>query len=296
MLTSYHNHSHWSDGRGSVASMLHEAARIGLDELGISDHLVLDPHDFPPGWSMPRARVPEYLAALSDAREAAPSRLRIGIEIDWIPGQQPAIAAVLDDPRWDYVIGSVHQVMGLHVDSAVDQLLRLGPQALDTLNQRYWALVRDMAISRMFDVAAHLDLPKKLLGRPQAAKERGVRTGGFAAVQHRPGFPHVGDAPNIPAALDAIADAGMVVELNTAGWDMPCRECYPSPKILAACYDRSIPVTINADAHSVRDLLRHFDLAVRVLRQVGYREVMRLDGRQAHPQPLDDFEAALRRP
>jgi len=296
MLTSYHNHSLHSDGRGSTRSMLSAAQQWGLDELGLSDHLVLDPHGDTPFWSMEPEHLPAYLAELAEVRAHAVPALRIGVELDWLPGQRAAIAAVVDDPRFDYVIGSVHQVMGLHVDSAPERLRRLGPQATETLHQRYWTLVRDMAASGLFDIAAHLDLPKKLLGRPQAAKERGVRADGSAAAHRRDARPSIGDAPNLGEALDAIAEAGMTVELNTAGWDMPCRECYPSPRILADCHDRGIPVTIGADAHSTQHLTRHFGRAVRLLRDIGYRELMRFEGRRAIPQPLDAFAAALERP
>ena len=296
MLTSYHNHSLHSDGRASPRAMLAEAERLGLDELGISDHLVLDPHGDTPFWSMEPSRLGGYLDTLADLRDDGAQRLRIGIEADWLPGQQGAIAEALDDPRYDYAIGSVHQVMGLHVDSAPERLGRLGPGAMEALYQRYWALVRDMAHSGLFDIAAHLDLPKKLHGRPSAAMQRGDRADGSAAAHRRDALPHVGDAPNVEEALDAIAASGMTVELNTAGWDMPCRCCYPSPRILAACHARGIPVTIGADAHSAVHLLRHFDLAVNLLERTGYTQVMRFEGRQAIPQPLSDFAAALRRP
>jgi histidinol-phosphatase (PHP family) len=296
MLTSYHNHSLHSDGRSSPRSLLAEAERLGIDELGISDHLVLDPHGDTPFWSMQPSHLRAYLDTLADLRDDGAQRLRIGLEADWLPGQQDAIAQALDDTRFDYVIGSVHQVMGLHVDSASERLGSLGPGALEALYERYWALVRDMARSGLFDVAAHLDLPKKLLARPTASKERGDRADDFAAAHRRDAPPCVGDAPNLDEALDAIAAAGMTVELNTAGWDMPCRECYPSPAILAACHARGIPVTIGADAHSAVHLLRHFDLAVSLLERTGYAQVMRFEGRKAIPQPLDDFAAALRRP
>jgi histidinol-phosphatase (PHP family) len=296
VLTSYHNHSHWSDGRASVEAMIHEARRVGLAELGVSDHLVLSPHGDTPFWSMDPKRLPAYLDRLAQLRAEAIPRLRIGLELDWLPGQQDAIAGALDDPRFDFAIGSVHQVMGLHVDSAPERLRRLGDQAHAALYERYWGLVRDMAASGLFDIAAHLDLPKKLLARPPAGKERDVRPDDFVAAQRRPGPPSVGDAPNVDEALDAIAEAGMTVELNTAGWDAPCQECYPSPRILAACHTRGIPVTINADAHSAQHLLRHFERAVSTLATAGYREVMRFEGRRAIPQPLADFDTALVQP
>ncbi len=293
MLTSYHNHSFWSDGRASVINLLHEARRLGVDELGVSDHLVLDPHGQVPGWSMRPDLLPRYLADLNAVRRSQTPLLRIGIELDWLPGQRDAIAKALDDDRFDYAIGSVHQVAGLHVDTASDALARMGQGALEVLHERYWRLMKDMARSGLYDIAGHLDLPKKLFGRPSAAEERADRAHGFSATRRRKVLPSIGGAQGVDEALDAIAEAGMVVELNTAGWSMPCAECYPSPTLLRACRIRDIPVTINADAHSAQHLLRHFGRAVRLLREVGYHQVAHFEGRRIQLQPLDDFESRL---
>ncbi len=275
MLTSYHNHSRLSDGFTLPKYLVVEALRLGIDELGISDHLVLDPHGYPPDWSMPPEELPAYLDTLEALQADDGPTLRIGIELDWIPGQGDAIAAALDDPRFDYAIGSVHQVSGMHVDSAQRRLNMLDPGAMERLYYRYWELVRDMARSGLFQVAAHLDLPRKLLSA-------------------RSVVPWPDQAPNVGEALDAITEAGMVVELNTAGWAMPSAECYPSPRLLAACKERGIPMTISADAHSAQDLLRDFERAVDTLRALGITEVARLEQRRIIMQPLDDFEARLK--
>ena len=43
MLTSYHNHTNWSDGAATLAALIEAGRGAGLDELGISDHYVLYP-------------------------------------------------------------------------------------------------------------------------------------------------------------------------------------------------------------------------------------------------------------
>ena len=43
MVTSYHNHTRWSDGDATLAGHIQAARRAGLAELGISDHYVLYP-------------------------------------------------------------------------------------------------------------------------------------------------------------------------------------------------------------------------------------------------------------
>ena len=273
MLTSYHNHSRWSDGAESAPRMRAEAAHLGFAEFGFSDHLVLDPEGRTPRWSMDPDDLDAYLDEIGSLKAGSPS-VYVGLEVDWVPARRADIAALVADPRLDYAIGSVHRLDGHHVDSVADSLQLLGPAAITSFFARYWDEVRAMAQSRLFQVAGHLDLPKKLLGRPAA---------------------DLCDAPGWEAALDAIAAAGMVVEVNTAGWAMPCREGYPSHRLLYACLTRGIPVTVSGDAHRPEQIAAHFRDAAELLREVGYRELALLGGRELRFQPLAAFERALAR-
>ncbi|MFH1465557.1 MAG: histidinol-phosphatase HisJ family protein [Pseudomonadota bacterium] len=317
MLTSYHNHSRHSDGAETAARMCAVAAELGFAEFGITDHLVIDPQGRAPRWSMDPADLGAYLDGIGALKGGTP-RVFTGIELDWVPERLADIAAVVADPRLDYAIGSVHRIGGQHVDTLADGIALLGPEARAAFFARYWEEVRAMAASGLFQVAGHIDLPKKLLGRPGAAKEGGVRSdGASAAAQLRSGRPGAADeraarsdgasaadqlrspaadlcdAPGWEAALDAIAAAGMVVEVNTAGWAMSCREGYPSNRLLSACLNRGIPVTINGDAHRPEQIIAHFRDATALLREVGYREVALLGEPELRFQPLAAFERAL---
>jgi histidinol-phosphatase (PHP family) len=273
LLTSYHNHSLWSDGTESAARMCALARDLGFEEFGFTDHLVLDPEGRTPRWSMDPADLGAYLEGIGTLKGGSP-RVFTGLEIDWVPERLADIAAVVADPRLDYAIGSVHRIDGQHVDTLADGIAQLGSESRAALFVRYWEEVRAMVESGLFQVAGHLDLPKKLLGKPAA---------------------DMCDAPGWEAALDAIAAAGMVVEVNTAGWSMPCREGYPSRRLLAACLTRGIPVTISGDAHRPEHLLAYFRDATALLREVGYREVALLGEPGLRFQPLAAFERALAR-
>jgi histidinol-phosphatase (PHP family) len=136
----------------------------------------------------------------------------------------------------------------------------------DSVIRGYWTRIAEMARSGLYDFCAHLDLPKKF---------------GFAASTD------IG--PQVSAALDAIAEAGMPVEVNTAGWRTVSREAYPSPAILAACRQRGIPSLINADAHAPQFLTRDFDRAATLLRAAGYDEVVTYAQRRTRRLALSDW-------
>jgi histidinol-phosphatase (PHP family) len=82
------------------------------------------------------------------------------------------------------------------------------------------------------------------------------------------------------AALDAIAEAGMAVELNTSGWHQPCREAYPSPALLRQARRRGIPILISADAHAPADVARSFGPALLMAREAGYTQTVRYAARR----------------
>lgn len=264
MLTSYHNHTTWSDGRPTVAEQVAAAARAGLDELGISDHYVLYPGGVEIEWTMPLARLDDYVDDLQSAatwsREVA---LRVGVEADYFPETVEELERRLARHSWDYVIGSVHFLDGFPIDSTAEPWDALSIEERDEKWRLYWQRIVELAQSGLYDFVGHLDLPKKFGHRPTVDLTREAH-----------------------AALDAIAAADMAIEINTAGWSLPARECYPSADLLRASRQRDIPLLINADAHRTEHLTRDFDLARSVAREAGYTELVRYQGRERIPVPF----------
>jgi histidinol-phosphatase (PHP family) len=86
--------------------------------------------------------------------------------------------------------------------------------------------------------------------------------------------------------VDAIAESGVAVEVSTAGLRKPVRELYPHPDFLSACHARGVPVTMASDAHSPDVVGRDFDLALELLRSVGYDTVTVFDARRSRQEPL----------
>ncbi|MDH7481075.1 MAG: histidinol-phosphatase [Armatimonadota bacterium] len=251
MRTSYHTHSRWSDGEGEIADFVHWASKLGLDELGISDHCVIHPNNSLITWSIPPNMLEVYVEEVQKAAKKATSNLtvRLGIEMDYFPETEDLIRSVLAKYPFDYAIGSVHFFGDFPIDEAAEKWDTLNQEQRNEIIRGYWKSVRKMAESRLFDIAGHLDLTKKF--------------GHYASVDL---------SKEISATLDAIADSGMVVELNTSGWHRPCKEQYPSLSILKGCVSRGISVVVTADAHSPLELVRDFDKAYALLREVGYTE------------------------
>jgi histidinol-phosphatase (PHP family) len=269
MIATYHNHSTWSDGATPIADLVDKARTLRIDELGLSDHWVLHPDGRTPEWSMDPARLDDYVAEVLSFRAAVAPTIRLGLEVDYFPHQEDAIRDALAKHPFDYVIGSVHEIEGFSIDYTAEPWDALSQKERNEMHRAYWLRLRMLAESGLFDIAAHLDLPKKFGHRETIDLDE-----------------------EIDAALDAIAASGLVVEINTAGWHKPCRDGYPSLEILKKCKRREIPVTISSDAHEPDHLLRDFPRAAQRLSKAGYDRVARFDRRARN---FDDLEPAISR-
>jgi len=129
----------------------------------------------------------------------------------------------------------VHAIESFQLNDHVKYWRELERQSVNDIYKQYWINMRKMAESGRFTFIGHLDVPKKYNFHPTVD------------LSHE-----------INSALDAIANAGMSIELNTAGWDHPCQEAYPSKELIQKCCSRDIPIIINDDAHSADQLGRYF--------------------------------------
>ena len=265
MITSYHIHTTFSDGRCTVREMIQGALKAGVDEIGFSDHFVLVKSMPTPDWSMDAARIPEYIETVREAASEFEGRivLRCGLEADFVPETVDELAEVLRSYPFDYVIGGIHILDGFMVDECAENWDRLTQPERDDMMLLYWDRIEQLAKSGLYDFVAHLDVYKKF--------------GHIATIDLRPA---------IGRALDAIAKAGMAVEVNTAGWYWDVNEAYPSPAIIAECHKRGIPMLVNADAHNAGDIIRSFESGYRLLRDAGYTEKAVFAGRKMSLVPL----------
>jgi histidinol-phosphatase (PHP family) len=262
-MDSYHNHTDFSDAQATVAEMVSAAEQAGLGEFGLSDHLIIHPEGRIFRWGMPLERLGEYSAEVRRAGRTARLPVRLGIEADFFSETVGELGRLLARHDFDYIIGSVHFAGAFLVDEKRKPWEGLSDEQRQAKWALYWGLISQLAASRAFDFVAHLDIPKKF---------------GYKMEQEAP-------QPAL-AALDAIAEAGMAVEINTSGWHQPCQEAYPSAALLRQARRRGIPILINADAHRPQDVARSFGPALLLAREAGYTETVRYEARRRSFCPL----------
>jgi histidinol-phosphatase (PHP family) len=197
------------------------------------------------------------LAAFQEAREQSQDvELRLGIEIDFVPGQEERMDRDATALPYDYVIGSVHRVVGEEVDHPDHQEIYERMET-DELYARYYENVRKAALSGRFEVLGHPDLIK---------------------IFRR--FPEGDVTPILEETSDAIAESGIVVDVNAAGLRKPIGEVYPSREFLTMLHRRGVPIILSSDAHAADQVAMGYETSVKLVREVGYREVVTFDNHE----------------
>ena len=277
MLTDYHVHlrldeedtpaerfftSDWAERYRAAAE------ERGIAELGVAEHI----HRFTQAldvWQHPWWRywahddIDAYCAFVREETD-----LRLGIEADYVGGREDRMASLLDGRDWDYVVGSVHFVRDAAVDLEGPDWEHVWGQGdrADRVWERYFATLAEAARSGMFDVMAHPDLVK-VWGSARPAPERDPRH------YYEP-------------AVEAMLDAGVAMELSTAGLRKPVRELYPAQPLLEMAVDAGIPIALSSDAHVPEQIGYRYDDALAALSAAGVTEICVFEGRRRRMEPL----------
>lgn len=261
MIPDYHIHtSLCGHARGEMEQYLEEAGKKGLKEIGFSDHapmywLAADCRD--PGLAMDDSLFPGYVSRVLKLREITPElSIRLGVEVDYIPGWEKEAEKIISEYPFDYVIGSVHFIDGWAFDhpSYIDGY---GSRDIEEIYRSYYDLLCRAAVSGIFDIMAHPDLVKKFGYRPDRELTAFYRQ-----------------------AARAFAGAGVCVEVNTAGLRVPAGEIYPSPEFLRICRLEGVPASTGSDAHAPELVGANFGQAIDLLKEAGYDEVAVFKGRR----------------
>jgi len=229
-----------------ISSFLQKASDMGINEIGFSEH--------------------DEFAGLIDkevlikVQEKYPDvKIRLGLEVDYIPGKEKIIEKVTSANEYDYIIGSIHFIDGWAFDHP-DYKDRFADKDIDEIYAQYFALVKEMVDTKLFDIVGHIDLIKKWGHRP-------VNKDIFYYVN---------------PVLQAIKASDMVVEINCSGLQKPVGEIYPSPKILELMFLHNIPITFGSDAHHTTQLGKNISDVMQIARNLGYRHIAKFEQRKRY--------------
>ena len=258
----YHTHTRLCrHAGGDPVDFARAAAEVGIPEIACTDHIYF-PDDPNPAIRMPQADFPLYLDLVRQAQQAGHCTVLLGLEADYQRDLvQGHVQAVLDSADFDVVLGSIHT--GPFWDLAPDNPAAT-PEFVEQMVRTYYLRMAELARTGLYDVCAHFDIVKR-------------------AGTHAPSALL---AEVVPPALDAVAQAGMAIEINTSGFDHGAADAYPSLQILQWMNERGIPIVFGSDAHSPVHMGRHFPRAIAMAREAGYAQRAQFRRRQATLVPI----------
>jgi len=231
----YHSHNlRCGHAQGVIEDYIKAAVRNGLVEIGISDHSpawFMEGNDPLPAGAMAKDELDGYVQEVLGlkAKYQGQIAVKLGLEVDYIEDMEDFYREKLAPYPWDYLIGSVHIVGGTHVYEARRWNDKTSPMQSDpsTVFAEYYRLVAKSAQSGMFDILAHTSAVLAYAPRPFPAQTEMWQD----------------------AALEAIRDTGVAIEINTSGYRKMTTDPFPTARMVGVAASLGIPITFGSDSH-----------------------------------------------
>jgi histidinol-phosphatase (PHP family) len=263
VIVDYHMHlrsegRHLSHTVETVERWAEGAAARGIDEIGFTEHFYYFLEARPlltVPYQIDHCHVPiePYVEAVLEGKTRG-LPVKLGVEVDYYPGREDEVRALLARHPWDFVLGSVHYLDGLALDSAPTLVAALGAEEA---YRRYFETLSRAAESGLFNALAHPDLVKF----------------------------HAGLLEWDRSAFVDVLD-GVCLEVSSAGLHKPHGRIYPEPELLEVAHDAGVGITLASDAHEPDDVGRDLERAIEHAREAGYETVTVFESGRGRQEPL----------
>ncbi len=262
-MNDYHVHTRLcKHGEGDVYQYVEFAIDKGIKELGFAEHIPIPGLDDPDG-RMDSKDFAVYINDIENARRQYPEiKILLGLEADYLPGYMEYIASFIKQYPFDYIIGSVHFIGDWDFSNPLykEHYETFG---VDRTFCEYYQLVREAAMTGLYDIIGHLDIPKR--------------------YGHKAGIDLTGE---IDDTLQVIKRCGLALDVNTSGLRRQVQELYPSQTILGRAFAFDIPVVPGSDAHKPDEVAYAFPETYALLQKIGYHETCVYEHRVRKTIPL----------
>ena len=254
--------------KDDLASVLERAIALGFSHYGISEHapryrredLMEEERDLTP--EDLQGNFTRYAEEALRLRKRYADRLAVfvGYETERLPpgDWRARMLALRASAPFDYVVGSVHDVDGVWIDSSPSQTQavaeRLG--GTEALHQRYFEALADLVESIRPDVVGHLDVVRKFEPAGATFGPRATRA--------------------IERVLEAARAFGCAIDVNCGAWRRGLGPVYPRPEILRRVGAMGLRVTLGDDSHGVDSVGVGLEACLEAIRAAGIDRVSHL--------------------
>ena len=250
MLSNYHTHSSYCDGKATLREMVDFAVAHGFKALGFTGHC---PLPFENTYSI--TDYDGYCREVRALKEEYKDRIAIhlGLEMDYVPGMLEDFTPLIEQGGLEYTIGSVHLVTDGPAYAA-DQLWMIDGSRYQTYDE---GLQRVFGGDIRRGVRAYFHNENAMLERNRPTI---VGHPDKIVMHNRDRYFHEDEPWYRDLALETvhlIHDLGLICEINTRGiYKGRHADYYPGKWLIEEMRQLRIPVIVSTDAHAPEDLLR----------------------------------------
>jgi histidinol-phosphatase (PHP family) len=273
LKTNYHTHCNYCDGTAPLRDYVLEAIRHNFKAIGFTSHSpIIDDN----GFSINHADVPKYVDDVNALKREFDGQIEVllSFEFEYIPGVTRTMRDIAKQWNFDYVMGSVHLIVGREpVKTAKDLWFTDGPDIkhydygfyeffngdIRKAAKAFYHQTNRMIETENLDIIGHFD------------KIKMNNKGRFFREDEK----WYTDFVNETIAL--IKEKNVIVEVNTRGiCKQRHNDYFPSVDILKRLKKLDVPITIASDAHAPSDLNLLWEDTYNNLLELGFKPVGRI--------------------
>lgn len=276
--TNYHTHSNYCDGKATLREMVDFAVAHGFTHLGFTGH---SPLPYENTFSIKDAQYLDYCNEVRALQTEYADRIsiRLGLEIDYVPGLCEDFRPLIEKGGLEYCIGSIHLIpnpdsieyLRSHPAEAGDHLWMIDGSRYQTYDE---GLERHFHGDIRRGVRAFFDQTNLMI-----ESQRPTIVGHFDKIvmHNRDRYFHYDEKwflDLVYETVQLIHETGCICEVNTRGiYKGRHYDYYPAKGTLRHMNTLGIPVIVSTDAHMPEDLLCT-EGAYEFLQEIGYQNVI----------------------
>ena len=242
ILSDYHLHTTFCDGKNTPEEMVLSAIERGMTEIGFSVHSYMPADE---NYCLKKEETDGYFEVISSLKSKYKGKIKIyaGVEQDYYSEEK--------DDRFDYVIGSVHYLNDGKKLWPIDLSAKDLSQAVEEsfggdwylMAEHYYSVMQNIVTKTNADIIGHLDLITKF---NESANLFDITNERYLAAAKK--------------CVDALIPYGKPFEINTGAISRGYKTFpYPSIELIKYIKEKGGKLILSSDAHSKENLMYQFD-------------------------------------